>query len=193
MSFSKWLDHRVVTASKYVLAVGVSLVACVTPTSAQENQQLTRPKVESKFIFGSATFGEDIEHKLVGSAVRVYLTKRLSFEPEYLYLRNTERDQDQLFQANIAYDFTDPRRRLVLYGIAGAGVLKHKGRFVSDNPVTREPESFDNSFRTWTLSVGGGAKIYVTKRFFVSPELRFGREPTIRATINVGYTFVGRR
>jgi hypothetical protein len=185
MIFSRSLDQ-------WLLATCIFLAACATPLCAQQDQQVTSPKVEGKVIFGGATFGEDIEHKLVGAALRVYVTKRLSIEPEYLYLRNSERDQDQIVQANVAYDFTDPTKRLVVYGIAGAGPLYHKGRFVSDDPVTHLPQTFDTSFNTWTLSVGGGAKIFLTKKLFVSPELRFGREPTARATINVGYVFGGR-
>jgi hypothetical protein len=178
--------------SKYVLAVGVSLMACATPLFAQ-SQQLTRPKLEAKFIFGSTVFNEDIEHKVVGGAVRVYVTKRLSIEPEYLYLRHSDRDQDQLIQPNVAYDFTDPTKRIVAYGIAGAGVLHHKGRFSGNDFVTGAPRVFDTSFSTWTASAGAGLKIFVTKRLFVSPEFRIGREPTLRATINVGYVFAGRR
>lgn len=193
MIVSAWLDQRLVAARKYVLAVGVVLVACATPLSAQQNQQLTSPKFEGKVIFGSAVFNEDIEHKIVGGAVRVYVTKRLSIEPEYLYLRHSERDQDQLVQPNVAYDFTDPTKRIVAYGIAGVGVLHHKGRFFGNDFVTGAPRVFDTSFTTWTASAGGGLKIFLTKRLFVSPEVRVGREPTLRATINVGYVFGGRR
>ena len=193
MSFSKWLDQWLVTAKKYVLATGVSLVACVTPLYAQQGQQLTPPKVEGKVIFGSAVFNEDIEHKVVGAAVRAYVTKRLSIEPEYLYLRHSDNDQDQLIQPNVAYDFTDPTKRFVAYGIAGVGVLHHKGRFFGNDFVTGAPRVFDTSFTTWTASAGGGVKIFLTNRLFVSPEFRIGREPTVRGTINVGYVFAGRR
>lgn len=180
MNLSKWLD-QLMDARKYVLAVGVALMACVTPLHAQD-QQLTHPKVEGKVIIGSATFGEDLEHKLVGGALRVYVTKRLSIEPEYLYLRNGENDQDHIGQANVAYDFTDPTKRAVFYGIAGVGLLHHESTFFGT----------DRNFNTWTASVGGGLKIFLTKKLFVSPELRLGREPTVRATINVGYVFGGR-
>ena len=193
MIFSKSLAQWLVAARKYVLAGGVSLVACVTPLSAQQGQQLTPPKVEGKVIFGSAIFNEDTEHKVVGGAVRVYVTKRLSIEPEYLYLRHSDNDQDQLVQPNVAFDFTDPTKRFVAYGIAGVGVLHHKGRFFGSDFVTGAPRVFDTSFTTWTASAGGGVKIFLTKRLFVSPELRVGREPTVRATINVGYVFAGRR
>jgi opacity protein-like surface antigen len=192
--FSKSLDQWLVATRKYVLAAGISLVACITPLYAQQGQQLTPPKVEGKLIFGSATFNEDIDHKLVGVAVRAYVTKRLSIEPEYLYLRDSENDQDQIVQPNVAFDFfTDPTGRLVVYGIAGVGVLHHKGRFVDTDFVTGAPLVFDTSFTTWTASAGGGVKIFLTNRLFVSPEFRVGREPTLRATINVGYAFGGRR
>lgn len=193
MSFSRWLDQWLVAAGKYVLAVSLFLVACITPISAQQGQQLTHPKIEAKVIFGSTVFNEDSEHKAVGGAVRVYVTKRLSIEPEYLYLRHSERDQDQLVQPNVAYDFTDPTKRVVAYGIAGVGVLHHKGRFFGNDFVTGAPRVFDTSFTTWTASAGGGMKIFLTKRLFVSPEVRVGRQPTLRATINVGYVFGGRR
>ena len=193
MIFSKWLDQWLEAARKYVLAVGVSLVACVTPLCAQQSQQLKPPRVEGKVIFGSATFGDDIDHKVVGGAVRAYVTKRLSIEPEYLYLRHSENDQDQHFQPNVAFDFIkDSTGRLVVYGIGGVGVLHHKGRFVDNDFVTGASRVFDTSFTTWTATAGVGAKIFVTKRLFVSPELRIGREPTVRATINVGYVFARR-
>jgi hypothetical protein len=175
-----------------LLAVVVFLMACVTPLCAQD-QQLTRPKVEGKVIIGTAVFGEDLQHTLVGGAVRVYVTKRFSIEPEYLYLRRSKDDQDHLGQINVAYDFTDPTKRFVPYVIGGAGVLHNRGRVFGADFETREPFVREIEFTTWTASAGGGVKIFLTDRLFVSPELRLGREPTFRATINVGYVFGGRR
>jgi len=191
MIFSKSLDHW--TAGKYVLAVGLFLVSCATPLFAQQSRQLTRPKVEGKVIFGSAIFDEDLEHKLVGGAVRVYVTKRLSIEPEFLYMRHSNDDQDYIVQPNVAFDFTDPTKRFVAYGIAGAGVLHHKGRSFGNDFTTGAPRVFERSVTTWTAGAGGGLKIFLTNRLFVSPEFRLGSEPTVRATINVGYVFAGRR
>ena len=189
MIFSKPLDQWL----KYVLVIGIATVACVIPASAQEGQQLTAPRVEGKVIFGSSIFAEDLEHKLAGAAVRVYVTKRLSIETEYLYLRRSKDDQDQIVQPNVVFDFTDPTKRVVAYAIAGAGVLHNKGRVFRSDFVTGAPSVREISFTTWTASAGGGLKIFLTKRLFVSPELRLGREPTFRATINVGYVFGGRR
>lgn len=191
MIFSKRLDQWLVAARKYVLAVGISLVAFVTPLYAQD-QQVTSPKVEGKFIIGSATFGEDNEHKMFGAALRVYVTKRISIEPEYMYYRNGENDQDHSGQLSVAYDFTDPTKRAVFYGIFGVGGLHHEGRSFSDDPITGAPRVFERSFDTWTASGGVGVKIFITKKLFVSPELRLGKQPTVRASISAGYVFGGR-
>jgi|GEM_PF-948440 len=197
MIFSRSLDQWLVAARKCVLAIGVSIVTCVTPLCAQQRQQLTRPKVEGKVMFGTADFiavdDVDLEHTLVGAAVRVYVTKRLSIEPEYVYMRRSDNDHDQIVQPNVAYDFTDPTKRVVVYGIAGTGVLYHKSTYFSTDFVTGAPRVFDKSFTTWTASAGGGVKIFLTKRLFVSPEIRVGHEPAFRATINAGYVFGGRR
>ena len=73
-------------AMKYFLCGGLTLVGTVCSVHGQQRSELTTPRAEVKATFGSAIFGDDIEHKLVGGAVRVYVTKRLSIEPEYLYL-----------------------------------------------------------------------------------------------------------
>lgn len=108
-------------------------------------------------------------------------------------MRHSDTDQDHLVQPNVAVDFTDPRKRFVAYGIAGVGVLHHEGRFFGRDFATGAPRVFDVSINTWTASIGGGLKIFLTDRLFVSPEFRVGHEPTVRATINVGYVFGGRR
>ncbi|HEU4479184.1 MAG TPA: hypothetical protein VFR80_11750, partial [Pyrinomonadaceae bacterium] len=160
MRFSKWLGHRAVLPARYLFVVAISLLTCVDPVAAQESEELTPPKVEGKVIVGGANFREEIPHGVAGASFRVYVTKRLSIEPEYLYLYHSENDQDQIIQPNIAYDFTDPRKRFVAYGILGVGVLHHKGRFLGNDFDTGEPRVFDTSFTTWTASVGGGVKMF---------------------------------
>ncbi len=192
MSLAKGLGHWSILRLKFFTGVALFLLAFVGPLAAQEPQERTLPKIEAKVILGGANFDEDIPHGLVGGALRFYVTKRLSIEPEYLYLRHSENDQDQIFQPNVAYDFTDPTKRFVVYGIAGAGVLRHKGRFFGNDFDTGAPVVFETSFTTWTASVGGGVKIFATKRFFIAPEVRVGREPNVRGTISVGYVLAGK-
>ena len=138
------------------------------------------PRAEVKANFGGATFIVDDGggHHLVSGAVRVYVTKRFSIEPEFVYMRDGAADQDRLFSVNAAYDITDPGQRAVFYAIAGGGVQSHR----------RNPP-FDNGYTRGSWNAGIGVKVFITKRLFVAPELRIGVEPIARATIGIGYVF----
>jgi hypothetical protein len=166
------------------LGVAALFLLCLLPARAQ--QSLTRPKVEVKVAAGGSTFiltdDTELNHKTVGGAVRVYLSKHWSFEPEFTYMRHGRDDQDFYFIPNVAYDFGDPAARAVLYAIAGVGGWRHEGRY-DGVPV---------SGSTWTLGVGGGIKIFLTDRLFVAPEVRFGHEPALRGSVSVGYVLWGR-
>ena len=177
---------RMTSAWTYLAGATALVLSSFLTASAQQTDTLTPPKVEAKLIVGGASFAEpSIPHSIVGGAVRVYLTRRLSVEPEFLYMRHDRHDQDYFIQVNAAYDITDPTKRFVVYGIAGAGNLRNRSEFGGDG--------IDTSFTTWTASVGGGVKIFLTKRLFFAPEVRVGREPDVRGTVSVGYVFVGRK
>ena len=143
------------------------------------------PRAEIKANYGGATFIFDDGggHHLVSGAVRVYVTKRFSIEPEFVYMRDGAADQDRLFSLNAAYDITDPRKRAVFYAIAGGGVQSHR----------RSNPSFHNGYTRGSWNAGIGVKVFITKRLFVAPELRIGVEPSARATIGVGYVFARRK
>ena len=174
-----------VTALKLFGVAALILSSFLVVTAQQQPD--TSPKVEAKLIVGGSSFADPgIPHTLAGAALRVYITRRLSVESEFLYMRHDKNDQDYYFQPNLAYDFTDPTKRVVLYGIAGVGVFKHQGDFGL-------PLEYGTTFTTWTTSFGGGVKIYLTKRLFVAPEVRVGREPNVRGTVSVGYAFSGRK
>ena len=100
MRVSKYSTIRWAMAQMFFLAA--SLMGTAESIPAQKQNELSPPKVEGKIIVGGANFGEEIPHGLIGSALRIYVTKRLSVEPEYLYLRHSENDEDQIFQANVA-------------------------------------------------------------------------------------------
>jgi len=165
------------------------------PVLAQE-QDLTPPKAEIKLTIGAAGFTSDdgrIPHGVAGGSVRIYVASRVSVEPEFLYLRNSPDDQDYLIQTSVAYDLTDPTKRFVPYLIAGVGVLHHRGRFFGVDFVTRQPRVFDTSFTAFAASAGAGVKMFLTKRLFIAPEGRVGRQPSVRGTVSIGYVFAGRR
>lgn len=175
------------------LCAGVALIICCFLQAAAQ-QGLTPPKAEIKGTIGGSTFGDDeIPHGVFGGSVRFYVTRRLSVEPEFLYMYHSRNDQDYIVQPNLAFDLADPTRRFVPYVIGGVGAVHHRGRFSGFDFNTGVPRTFDTSSTTWTASAGGGIKIFITDRVFVAPEARIGREPTLRATLSVGYVFSGRK
>ncbi len=170
------MKHRLLHLCVLVLAV----LLLARPVTAGEPQVYTGGQgrcVEAKAIVGYSTFvnGEDgfVPHYVAGGSVRVYLTPRLSFEPEFLYMYGSKADQDFVFIPNVAFDFTEQERRVKPYVIAGVGILHHRGMFFSGN--------------TWTPSGGIGVKVFLTDRLFVSPEVRLGWEPFLRMTVSIGY------
>jgi len=176
-------DLKASARAKRALAASVLILLCLSCARAQS---LTPPKVEVKAAAGSSSFtltdDSDLEHKIAGGSVRIYLTRRLSVEPEFVYMRHGKDDQDYHFIQNVAYDF-DLTDRFVPYVVAGAGIEHHRGRYDGAN----------FSGNTWTVSAGVGAKIFLTDRIFVAPELRFGHEPSMRTSVGVGFVLFGRK
>ena len=180
---------------KYLIMSAALTLCCFLPVFAQQ-EELTPPKAEIKLTVGAAGFTSEqgrIPHGLTGGSVRIYVTPRVSVEPEFLYLRNSPDDQDYLIQPSVAYDLTDPTKRVVPYLIAAVGVLHHRGRFFGVDFDTGQPRVFDTSFTALAASAGGGVKIFLTRRLFIAPEGRVGRQPSVRGTISIGYVFSGRK
>lgn len=176
--------------SRWAAAFSI-ILCCITYSAAQT--ELTGPMVEARGTVGAATFGDDeIPHGVVGGSVRVYVTRRFSVEPEVMYMRHSENDQDFIAQANVAVDLLKPTGKFVPYAIAGLGVIRHRGTVSGLDFTTGVPRQFDTSFTSWTASGGLGLKIFVTDKLFVAPEARIGREPTLRGTFSIGYVFSGR-
>src|SRR5687768_9295287 len=104
------------------------MFASVFNTTAQ--QELTPPKAEVKFTAGGALFGDgEIPHSIVGGSVRYYVTRRISIEPEFLFLYHSENDQDYIVQPNIAVDLRQTNKKVVPYVIAGVGAIHHRAIF----------------------------------------------------------------
>ena len=185
------LSSRVL--SYLVLTVALMLLS-LTPIVAQD-QDLTPPKAEIKLTVGASGFTSDdgrIPHALAGGSVRIYVNRRFSVEPEFLYMRNSADDQDYLVQQSFAYDLAGPNARFVPYLVAGVGVLHHRGRSFGLDFDTRQPRVFDDSYTDFAASAGAGVKIFLTKRLFIAPEGRVGHEPSLRGTISIGYVFAGK-
>jgi hypothetical protein len=136
-------------------------------------------RTEVRGTVGHAAFLDEsyLNHVVVGGSARFYLTRRLSVEPELLYMRESRRDQDWVLVPNVAFDFRRPGARVVPYAIGGAGLLRNKQTF----------GTWSYAANSWTVGGGLGAKIFLTERLFVSPEVRIGTEPFFRVTGSIGY------
>ena len=146
---------------------------CFLPTAAQQEDR-TPPKAEIKLTVGASGFTSDdgrIPHAVAGGSVRIYVTRRVSVEPEFLYMRNSPNDQDYLIQGSVAYDLADSSKGVVPYVIAGVGALHHRGQFFGVDFVTRQPRVFDESYSAFAASAGGGVKIFLAKGLFADLEI----------------------
>lgn len=175
--------------------ISVTLVLfCFLPAVGQDDN-VTPPKAEVRLTGGVSGFTGDqgeILHGVGGASFRVYVTRRVSIEPEFLYMRQSGNDQDYLGQVSVAYDLTNPTKQVVPYVVGGIGALHHSGKFFGQDFVTGQPRVFDNSYTEAAASVGAGVKLFLTKRLFIAPEARVGRQPSVRGTVSIGYVFSGR-
>ena len=188
---SRYRNLRVLS---YLFLTAVLMLLSLTPIAAQDHE-VTPPKAEIRLTVGASGFTSDdgrIPHGLAGGSVRIYVNRRFSVEPEFLYMRNSIDDQDYLAQQSFAYDLAGPNARFVPYLVAGVGILHHRGRSFGLDFDTRQPRVFDESYTEFAASAGGGVKMFLTKRLFIAPEGRVGRQPSLRGTISIGYVFSGK-
>ena len=174
-----------------ICAFAVLLTLLVTPNVVAQDSD-SQPRAEIKMIVGASDFGDDdrsYPHFGVGAATRIRISRHWSIEPEFNYMRRSSNDEDYVGQANVVYEFNSLDHRVVPYLIGGVGYMRHKSAFYESDFVTGAPVTFDTSYRTWTASAGAGLKVLVSKHLFISPEARIGRQPTLRATVSIGYAF----
>lgn len=140
-----------------------------------------QPSNDFKLVLGTSAFLDEeipFDHFIVGGSVRFGLTKRLSVEPQFLYMNGPGSDRDYTLSGNISYDLLTASR-FAVYAVAGGGLIRHTERFSNG----------DFSVNEWTANGGVGARIYFTDQFFVSPEFRFGLEPLLLTQVGIGYSF----
>ena len=168
------------------LSICASALLFTLLVTSQAVAQDSQPRAEIKMNIGASDFGDDdysYPHFVVGAATRIRITRRWSIEPEFNYMRRSSTDEDYVFQPNVVYEFYRPRERVIPYLIGGVGVIRHKGVYRDADFV------LDTSYTTWSVSVGAGLKVFVTKNMFIAPEARLGSQPTARATVSIGYVF----
>ncbi|MEO5922445.1 MAG: outer membrane beta-barrel protein [Bryobacteraceae bacterium] len=137
-----------------------------------------RGTVELKGSIGSTSFIDDENHLQTGGSVRIYLTRRISVEPEFQYLRGSGGHYDTILIPNVNWDFRSATR-VVPYLTGGVGWMHSADR-------TR---FFNFNHNQVLVQVGGGVKFWLSKRWYIAPEIRVGSELHARANVAIGYTF----
>ena len=157
-----------------ILAIVLPLAAA--PARAQQDRRVT---VEAQGGYAGFLDDATIDHGVIGGSLKVGLTPRMRLGPEVVWMRGPGHDRDLFLTGTLTWDMRDPRPspRVVPYLIAGGGVMLHRDRFLLE------------SFSSWegALTGGAGARIQVTPRLFVAPELRIGWEPHYRVGATIGY------
>ena len=90
-----------------------------------------------------------------------------------------------LFTPVVEYQFL-PRSRVRPYVTGAFGFTLYRSLY----PTGPDPERFEWEYGgSFNLGGGAGLKLFLTKRLFVSPEVRLGWIPFLRSTLAVGYQF----
>ena len=152
----------------------IVIISCFTLGAQAQD----KPVPEIRFISGWTGFIDEswIHHAAVGGSLRYYLTRRLSLEPEFLYLIGPGSDRDITLIPHVSLDFR-PGKPLRPYVIGGAGLHR----------FTDRPISF--TVHTWVVNGGFGVRIPLGSRLFVAPEARIGFETALRFSGSLGFTF----
>jgi len=182
-----------------ILGLAAMLLLLLTEGKAQ--QDLSQPKAEIKVLAGISTFNADrtnnnntYRHTIIGGALRYYIYRQLSIEPEVLFMWRAQNDRDVVFTPHLALDLMPSNGRVVPYVLVGIGAEHHRDQityrdfFNGNQLVTKKISGI-----TVSANAGVGAKLFLTDRLFVAPEVRGGHEPSFRATLSVGYVFAGRK
>jgi hypothetical protein len=113
---------------------------------------------------------------LAGGGARIRLIGGLGIQADLSYLYRSQQDRDILLIPTLIYEF---RRqiRFVPYVVGGGGLEIHRGTWGSQNFSSKLP----------IYEFGFVAKVFLTKKTFVSAEIRSGHEPHARIAGSFGY------
>ena len=140
--------------------------------------------VELKATLGFSTFIDNnfIEHIVAGASVRVPFARRWSLEPEVLYMRADDTDDDFLLLTHCRYEvLTSGRVRP--YVAFGGGVIRQRDKKLGPG------RNLTSVSHQWTVQGGLGARLFLTEHWILTPEARLGLEPFFQVTASIGYAF----
>lgn len=160
------------------LATGTALLLLALPAAAAAQPRGPLPSPALELTGGYAGFADDatIDHGVIGGALRVHVTPRLSVGPEIQYMIGPGDDRDFIVTGNVTFDVLPPGRAVTPFLVGGAGLFHHTDRFVD-----RSFASTEGAF-----TGGGGVRGWISDRVYVASELRVGWELHWRLTGTVG-------
>jgi hypothetical protein len=164
---------------RLLVLVGAVLASLPQPAAAQH---MSRTVIETSA--GWVGFADDgvVSEGLVGTAVRWYLTPRVSVGPEVVWIAG--RNHSHLVSTgNVTFDLLSPKdghpRRVTPFIVAGGGVFRTTESFV-DGDFTSAEGAF---------TAGGGLRASPTGRVTCGVEARVGWELHIRINGFIGMRF----
>jgi hypothetical protein len=167
------------------LAIAAMLCAPVQTAFAQE-----KPAPIIEVVVGRSGFIDEVwdYFSTIGVGARWFVTRRLAIGPEIAYLTGALDGLEASHLSvtgNITFDCVPDGhdRRVVPYVVAGGGYLRQR-TLVGRGPGTSGLRTFISS--EGTVSAGLGARVALSSRVFVAPELRLGWEPETRIGVIVG-------
>ena len=161
-----------------VRAAAVAFLLSILPATTQA--QSDSPAAVT-FGGGWAAFADEgrIDHGALGIGAEWRALPHLAIGPEIHYMTGPGDDRD-LFVIGVArVGILDLRSRVAPFVTLGGGLMTQSATFGRSSYSSTEG----------AFIVGGGARINVSSRVFVAPELTMGWEPHIRTSVTVGVRF----
>jgi hypothetical protein len=136
--------------------------------------------LELKGLLGYAGFIDEsmIDHGMAGVAIRWLATPRLSLEAEVLHMRGPCEDRDWLVGPSVAWDLR-ARGTVIPFVAGGIGWLQ----------TTLPVGTGLYSAGSWTGGGGGGVRVALSPRLWLTLDARLGSEPLTRLTAAIGWQF----
>lgn len=165
-------------------ALALAVLMLGAPSMAQSLPDEVGTTSSVEFYGGRSWFLDDqtIEAVAVGGQARFRVSPLLSVGPEFSWIDGPSQERNYYVTGNVWYDLRRtprPARGVTPFVVVGAGMVSHTW--------TGTRRSFSST--EFAVTGGGGARIFVTPRWYVAPEVRIGWEPHVRLSVSAGYAF----
>ena len=187
-----------------IFPIVLAMILVLLPQSAVGQQR----RVDLRGQWGYTYLLEDTPPQawIGGGSVTAAVGPRLRLGVEVLQANmfgqyNNYKSRARLVTPVVEFEFS-PGRRFNPYLVIGGGYTQYRtlepsvpqSRVIFGPPPADffDPSLPEFEWRkegSFNLTGGLGVRLFVTKRFFVAPELRVGLIPLLRSTVALGYSF----